>query len=93
MTVYTALRARRNWENTITESEPLYQKILFVLLLQLKHRSLTYLVKSKWGRYIEKAIALELKLQALRIHQRQTQDRDRPLGVESSIRLVRSANV
>ena len=26
MTVYTALRASRNWENTIIEPEPLYQK-------------------------------------------------------------------
>lgn len=26
MTVYTALKASRNWEKTITESEPLYQE-------------------------------------------------------------------
>ncbi len=40
------------------------------------NRSLTYLVKSKWGRYLEKAIALELKLQALRIHQRHPEEID-----------------
>jgi predicted alpha/beta-fold hydrolase len=30
MTVYTALRASRNWEKTITEPEPLYQEKIFM---------------------------------------------------------------
>ncbi len=30
MTAYTALRASRNWEKTITEPEPLYQEKIFV---------------------------------------------------------------
>lgn len=32
-------------------------------------RSLTYLAQSQWGRYLDKAITLELKRQAWRIHQ------------------------
>lgn len=32
------------------------------------NRFITYLVQSKWGKYVEKAIAMELKLQAWRIH-------------------------
>ena len=30
MSAYTALRASRSWEKTITESEPLYQEKIFV---------------------------------------------------------------
>ncbi|MGV2829959.1 YheT family hydrolase [Myxosarcina sp. GI1(2024)] len=41
------------------------------------NRSLTYLVQSKLGRFIEKAIARELKLQALRIHQYHPEKIDR----------------